>query len=62
MELKAFRVTYLTKYGVLVSHIVIARDWGEVLLFSVKRFSTGADPIKSLKTIELLDDEPIIEK
>lgn len=61
MELKAFRVTYLTKYGVLVSHIVVADDWIACLAAARESFSTGMDPLKSIRTIELLDDEPLID-
>lgn len=60
MELKAFRITYLSKYNTLVSRIVIAPSL-EVLWKACKtRLGQEIDPPKQLKTIEILDDSPVI--
>lgn len=62
MELKAFRITYLSKYGNLLVRIVLASDIYRALLHAEEELKAGVDPLVAIKTIELLDNEPIIVK
>lgn len=62
MELKAFRITYLSKYGNRLMRIVLATDIYKALSQSEERLKDGVDPLTTIKTVELLDNEPIIVK
>ena len=62
MSLKAYRITYLTKYKTLIAKIVLSDTLPGAIETAETALKTGADPLESVKTLELLDEDPIIDQ